>query len=338
MATDSSTPVPERMRAVQLYEYDGQLHVVELPVPVPADGEVLVRVAAAPINPSDAMFTRGLYGVRKPLPVVPGFEGAGTVVAHGGGAAGRALMGHRVAVAVGQGNGTWAEYVAVSASSCFPLLPSIQTEQGAMLVVNPLTAWAMVDGARADGHKTLVQTAAAGQLGRMILKLARRLDVETLNIVRRPEQVALLKEMGARHVLSTHEPDFDGRLASLARELGATLALDAVGGDLAARVLHAMPRGTRMVMYGALSEAACPLNPADLIFGRKRLEGFWLSDLFQASRLPSLLKGAVRVQQWHEDFSSDVRARFPLERAPEALRAYAADMTLGKVLFVPGAP
>ncbi|MBI5496779.1 MAG: zinc-binding dehydrogenase [Deltaproteobacteria bacterium] len=325
------------MRAAQLYEYDGNLHVVELPVPTPADGEVLVRIAAAPINPSDAMFTRGLYGTRRPLPAIPGFEGAGTVVGHGGGAAGRALMGHRVAVAASAGSGTWAEYVTVAASSCFPLLPSLSTEQGAMLVVNPLTAWALVDLARADGHKAVVQTAAAGQLGRMIVRLGQRLSVETLNVVRRPAQVQLLRGLGARHVLSTHEPDFDARLAALCRELSATLAFDAVAGDMSARVLRALPRGGRLVIYGALSEAPCTINPGDLLFGRKRLEGFWLSDLFQASRLPTLLKGAVRVQQWHDpDFISTVRARFPLERAPEALRAYAQDMTDGKVLLVPG--
>src|SRR5688572_4664308 len=110
----TTSALPETMRALSLTAYDGRpesLQVTEMPVPKPGPGQVLVRVSAAPINPSDLMFVRGLYGVKKPLPAVPGFEGSGKVVAAGSLAA-RLLMGRRVGcIPTPSTNGTWAEYV-----------------------------------------------------------------------------------------------------------------------------------------------------------------------------------------------------------------------------------
>src|SRR5512135_3530014 len=119
------------MRAVQLRAYDGNpasIAVADLPVPRPGPGQVLVRVSASPINPSDQMFLRGLYGFKKPLPAVPGFEGSGTVVEIGGGMMARLLKGRRVAcAAVDQrsSHGMWAEYVVTSAKSCIPLIKGV---------------------------------------------------------------------------------------------------------------------------------------------------------------------------------------------------------------------
>ena len=139
------------MRAVQLRAYDGNpesVAVVELPVPRPGPGQVLIRVAASPINPSDLMFIRGLYGFKKPLPVIPGFEGSGTVVEAGSGMLPRFLKGRRVACAAADPNiagGMWAEYLVTSAQLCVPLSKQVDMEQGATMLVNPLTAWALME-------------------------------------------------------------------------------------------------------------------------------------------------------------------------------------------------
>src|SRR5215469_18454326 len=115
------------MRAVQLRDYEGKpesISIAEIPVPRPGPGEVLVKVFASPINPSDLMFIRGLYGFRKPLPAIPGFEGSGTVVEAGSGMMARFLKGRRVACAAGDPNvvgGLWAEYLVTSAQLCVPL-------------------------------------------------------------------------------------------------------------------------------------------------------------------------------------------------------------------------
>ena len=200
-------PIPDTMQAVVLHAYDGapdSLRVETRPVPRPQRGQVLVKMTAAPINPSDLMFLKGLYGVRKPLPVVPGWEGAGRVVATGDDWLSRLLLGKRVACgAPNQHDGTWAEYMLTASARCVPLIDSIDDEAGAMLIVNPLTAWALMDTARRGGHRAFVQTAAASALGRMLLRLSLHFGVEGVHIVRREEQAELLRSLGARHVLNS---------------------------------------------------------------------------------------------------------------------------------------
>src|SRR4051812_4493901 len=152
--------IPQTMRAVQLLNYDGRPESISfidnLPVPQPGPGQVLVKVAASPINPSDLAFLAGMYGFKKPLPAIPGFEGSGTVVAAGAGTMTRFLNGKRVACTAADPKipgGMWAEYVVTSAQLCIPLSKHVTMEQGAMMLVNPISAWAMVDEARKADHK-----------------------------------------------------------------------------------------------------------------------------------------------------------------------------------------
>src|SRR5215475_2482767 len=230
------------MRAVQLRAYDGQsFAMAELPVPRPGPGQVLVRVAASPINPSDVMFVRGLYGFKKSLPAIPGFEGSGTVVESGRGLMARFLKGRRVACHAADPritSGMWAEYLVTSAQACVPLRSDVEIEQAATMLVNPLSAWAMMDEVRRGRHRALVQTAAASALGRMLIRLGQKFAVPTINVVRRSEQVKLLRDQGAEHVLDSSSPDFDPNLRQLCHRLGASIGFDAVAGEMSARVLH----------------------------------------------------------------------------------------------------
>jgi NADPH:quinone reductase len=330
------------MRALELRAYDGRpesLALVHRPVPRPARGQVLIRVAAAPINPSDLMFVRGLYGFKKTLPAIPGFEGSGMVVAAGGGLMPRILLGRRVACAASDMNnrwGTWAEYAVTSAEMVVPLSRSVDLEQAAMMLVNPLSAWALVDIARRGHHRAVIQTAAASALGKMIVRLGRRLSLPVINVVRRPEQAQELRSLGAEHTLVSADADFDRQLTLLARRLGATLALEAVAGDLTRRVLDAMPRGGQVIVYGALSLEAAQVNPGALIFEGKRVSGFWLSEWLRGMTLFDRFRVSRQVQSMLTgDLQSHVKARVPLEAGTEALEQYAQNMSAGKVLFVP---
>lgn len=334
-----ANPTPAMMRALELRSYDGRLDslsVVMKPVARPAHGQVLVRMAAAPVNPSDLMFIRGLYGFKKKLPVVPGFEGSGVVVA-GGGLLGRALVGRRVAcAALTSGDGTWAEYMVTSANLCMPLRRQVNAEQGATMLVNPLTAWALMERARVDQHRAVVQTAAASALGRMILRLGQRFAIPVVNVVRRKEQADLLRQLGAGHVVDSSDPQFDKVLRDLCCDLSATLAFDAVAGEMSGRLLRAMPRGGRVLVYGALSLQACQVDPASLIFEGKRLEGFWLSDWLRRKSLVGRIRIASRIQALlARDLKTEVQARVALEDAARGLEQYVGNMTAGKVLFVP---
>eukprot|EP00163_Fabomonas_tropica_P006496 TRINITY_DN16061_c0_g1_i10.p1 TRINITY_DN16061_c0_g1~~TRINITY_DN16061_c0_g1_i10.p1 ORF type:complete len:209 (+),score=51.26 TRINITY_DN16061_c0_g1_i10:115-741(+) len=200
--------IPETMRALQLVEYDGgteaSLKVVQMPVPKPAAGQVLVRVHASPINPSDTSFLYGTYGIKKELPVVPGLEGSGVVVLNGGGIMGWRLVGKKVALAAdNKMDGLWAEYVVTSAMSCVPLPDNADLDDASMTLVNPLTALAFLDIIRARKAAAVVHTAAASQLGRMFYRLCAKEKIPVVNIVRRQEQVDLLKEMGSQLVLDS---------------------------------------------------------------------------------------------------------------------------------------
>ncbi len=330
------------MRAVQLRAYDGKaesIAVAELPMPRPGPGQVLVRVAASPINPSDLMFIRGLYGFKKPLPAVPGFEGSGTVVEAGGGILARFLKGRRVACHAADPNipgGMWAEYVVTSARSCVPLSRRVEMEQGATMLVNPLTAWALMDEARSGRHKAVVQTAAASALGRMVVRLGQKFSIPVVNVVRRPAQVDVLREMGAEHVLNSGDPGFDASLRDLCHRLGATMGFDAVAGEMSARVLRAQPPGSRLLVYGALSLGASQADPGSLIFEGKRLEGFWVSAWLRRRSLLGQLRITSRVQELlAQELKTELRARLPLEEVAHALEQYACNMTGGKVLLVP---
>lgn len=334
--------LPATMRAVQLRAYDGKpesISVAEVPLPRPGPGEVLVKVFASPVNPSDLMFVIGEYGFKKPLPAIPGFEGSGTVVDAGSGFMAGFMKGRRVACAAADAKvsgGMWAEYVVTSAQLCVPLGKNVELEHAATMLVNPLTAWALVDKARRGRHRAAVHTAAASALGRMVVRLGKRFGLPIVNVVRRPEQVELLRNLGAEHVLNSSESGFDDDLRKLCHKLKATISFEAVAGEMSGRVLSAQPPGSRMLVYGGLSLKPVEIEPGSLIFEGKHVEGFWLSAWLRNRNLLSQLRVARQVQEMLAgDLKTEIRARLPLERAAEALAQYSKDMTAGKVLIVP---
>lgn len=240
------------------------LQLAELPVPAPGADEVLIRVEAAPINPSDlgvllgpADFASARFEgpAERPTVVAPltpaaiealagrldrplpaGNEGAGVVVATGAGA--KALQGKRVAVLAGA---MYAEYRVVRAADCLVLPSDVPLAQGAAAFVNPLTALAMVETLRLEGHSGLVHTAAASNLGQMLVKVCLDDRVPLVNIVRKPAQAELLRNLGARYVCDSSAPGFVEDLVKALAETGATLAFDAIGGGpLAGQILGAM--------------------------------------------------------------------------------------------------
>ncbi len=332
-----SAVVPPEMLAVLLESFTtSELRVKRMPIPPLRNGEVLVKMAAAPINPSDLVFLRNQYGVKKALPVVPGFEGAGTVVSCLGTFA-KFLMGRRVACrAPEDGNGTWASHMVARAADCIPLLPEVTLEQGASLIVNPLTAWALIRLVKRGGFRSLIQTAAAGALGQMVARLARQKNLEVMNIVHRPEQIPLLQKEGHLYILNSAEPDFESRLSEFCSKRSTQLALDAVGGDLTAKIARCMGDKAKVIVYGALSGSNCELGPAELIFKNQRLEGFWLTDWVKHQPFFQKLWMAFRVQKLlNAELATSVQARFPLGQVGEAIERYKRNRSAGKVLLIP---
>lgn len=332
--------LPLTMRAVVIRDYAPGLEyveVAELPVPAPGNGEVLVHIAAAPVHPADLMFMQGRYGVRKPLPAVPGVEASGQIVAVGEGVP-QTWLNRRVAC-FAAGNGTWAEYMATPVSSCFALADSVSDVQGAMMLVNPFSAYALMEQARTMGCRAIVQTAAASTLGRMIVRLGRRLGIEVICVVRRDAQIAPLQAVGARYILNHNEPTFEKHLREACRQLDARLALDAVGGALTGQVLRALPGGGKVIVYGGLAGEPCQIDVDQLIFKAKSVEGFWLPLWMQTQTTEQMAQAWASVQAWIDaDLQSDVRICYALDDALAAIVDYAGQMTGGKVLLVNGTP
>ncbi len=265
----SETPLPQtNLTMLTEITADGHLslYLEPRPMPQPKPHEVLVRVQATPINPSDlglmvaavdmagaqqgerhgypAITTpinnammRALHNrVGEALPI--GNEGSGIVVAAGDDPAAQALMGKTVALVGGE---IFAEYRCLPAMACMPLPDGTDPKDGASCFVNPLTALAFVETMRAEGHKAIVHTAAASNLGQMLVRICQDDGIPLVNIVRSAAQVDLLKKAGAQIVLDSTAPDFRDTLEQAILDTGATVAFDAIGGGkLAGQILGAM--------------------------------------------------------------------------------------------------
>ena len=251
-----------------LIKSSGELEIslTSVPIPEPAENEVVVRVEAAPINPSDLgllvgaadMTTARASGTRD-MPVVTatvpqaamkamagrldqsmpvGNEGAGVVIATGSSEAARALMGKTVGMI---GGAMYSQYRCLKVGECMPLPDGTTPAEGASIFVNPLTALGMVETMQREGHKALVHTAAASNLGQMLNKICLKDSIGLVNIVRSAEQAEILRKIGAKHIVDSTTATFMDDLTQALVETGATLAFDAIGGGrLAGQILTCM--------------------------------------------------------------------------------------------------
>jgi NADPH2:quinone reductase len=263
---DASARTGLQLRSTVKKEGIVEISIVNVPTPEPKPEEVIVRIDASPINPSDQglLFAgadlttakasgpaenpvvtaslspavmRAVAGrLGQSLPV--GNEAAGVVVQAGSSPAAQALMGKTVAIL---GGAMYAQYRCIKAAQCLVLPPGTTPAEGADCFVNPLTALGMVETMRREGHQALVHTAAASNLGQMLNRICIKDRVALVNIVRKPEHVDLLKKIGAIHVCNSSSPTFMEELTDALAATGATVAFDAIGGGrLAGQILTAM--------------------------------------------------------------------------------------------------
>lgn len=331
------TNIPNMMQVAQIEQDGGPVVIRRLPVPKPGPGQVLVRMAASAINPSDIGFLsgQGTY-VGRELPVTPGIEGSGTVVAAGSGFLAKFLRGKHVACSkLPAGNGTWAEYMLTKASLCAPLQKGVSLEDGATLVVNPMTALIFFEIIKAGKHAAFVNTAAASQLGRMLLRLSQARYIPLINVVRREEQAGLLRSLGAEHVLVSTDMDFDQQLTELTHRLKATLILDAISGDFTQRLIDASPPGSSILLYANLSHSPVKLLPDSLWLHDRRVEGFYLGTWASKHGFLKMLSISRQAQNLAgAELQTTFQKRLPLSAAQEGLELYQKNMTAGKVLLV----
>ena len=377
--TNSTIP-STALQLRSLVQADGtlQISLESTPVPTPGPDEVLIQIQATPINPSDIGLLLGpadlstvqvsgtaerpVATARIPERAMPGMaarlgesmavgnEGAGLVVAAGASPAAQALIGRTVAVI---GGAMYAQYRAMPAASCLPLPADTTATEGASCFVNPLTALSMVETMKREGHTALVHTAAASNLGQMLNKICQKDGIDLVNIVRKPEQLALLREIGARYVCDSSSPTFMGDLTDALAATGATIAFDATGGGtLAGQILQCMESAInrnageysrygsavhkQVYLYGGLDTRTTEIQRT---FGMAWSLGGWL--LF-----PFLQKiGSAAAQALRERVAAELKTTFASHYArtvslAEALSAdniafYGARNTGAKVLIDP---
>jgi NADPH:quinone reductase len=367
-----------QLRTVVTPDRTLEVFLESVPVPEPGPDEVLIRIEAAPINPSDlgllfagadmtdAVVTgspdRPVVTARLPEAAMPGLtgrigvpmpagnEGAGTVVAAGQSAAAQALLGRLVAA---PGGGMYAQYRPVPAGLCLPLPDGATAVQGASSFVNPMTALGMIETLRLEDHIALVHTAAASNLGQMLVRLCAEEQVQLVNIVRTAEQEELLRALGAQYVCNSASGAFMAELTAAVKATGATLAFDAVGGGkLASRILTCMEAAAgsssdsysrygsavhkQVYIYGSLDRGPTELTRN---YGMAWGAGGWLLTLFLQKIGPDgIARLAARVAAGlTTTFASRYTAEVSLAGAlqPEAIAAYSRRATGAKYLIRP---
>jgi len=370
--------MPLQLRSTVRKEGHLELSLADIDMPKPGEDDVVIRVEASPINPSDlgllfgmadmgtatlagtgseavltasipeAMMRQMAARIDQSLPV--GNEGAGVVVSAGSSERAQSLMGKTVATL---GGAMYAQYRVTGADQCLLLPDGTTAADGASCFVNPLTVLGMVGTMRLEGHTALAHTAAASNLGQMLVKLCINEDVPLVNVVRKKEHVELLKSLGATHVCNSSEPDFMANLIDALADTGATLGFDATGGGpLPGQLLTAMEVAAnrdagefnrygsathkQVYIYGGLDRNPTVLNRS---FGMAWGLGGWLLPYF-LQRVGAEEAEALRQRVASEittTFASSYTETVSLEEAlsPKAIARYGVQATGEKFLINP---
>jgi NADPH:quinone reductase-like Zn-dependent oxidoreductase len=271
----------------------------------------------------------GKYGTNMPLPVVPGLEGAGVVVECGQGV--EELMGKRVHMS---GGGMWAEYKLAKAEEVVQLKEDVTFDQAATLWVNPMTVMMFKELITIGSHTAVVQNAANSALGKMLIRLCRQEGLPLINIVRSAKSAEAIRAEGADNVLDSSDANFLTDYKAACARLNATIAFDAVAGDMTGTVLSGLCPGGVVYVYGGLSEQPSNgIQASDIIFLGKRVEGlalnFWLSRNDKQAICHEIQLSISTI------FWTDFAGHYPMSQIQTALTSYKANLSAGKVLIHP---
>jgi NADPH:quinone reductase-like Zn-dependent oxidoreductase len=322
--------------------------VTDQPLPEPGQDQIRVRVLLSPINPSDLLYVRGHYsGVTPAFPASVGFEGVGVVDALGPGVH-NLSVGQRVFARNSQG-GNWADYAVIPSAQAYPAPEGIPVEQVASLLINPASAILMVRHVLGVPRgEWLLQSAANSELGRMIIRLAKRDGIRTLNVVRRKDAAAELEAVGADAVIDSTDAPIDEQVRKIVGSEGVRYAIDSVAGQTGTQIFRSLHQDGRMLIYGSLTGEPIRVggDPRFTLSGRRTLEvywlGYWLPRLEDSGFYPS---GAPAVAQLIDEIAELMRegvlatavgTKYPLAEIHAAVIEAESEARSGKVFLAPG--
>jgi NADPH:quinone reductase-like Zn-dependent oxidoreductase len=330
-----------RLRRLQLVAHGEPSDVIELStVSQPALGheDVLVSMEAAPLNPSDFLFVRGLYGVRPAFPSSVGAEGVGRVTKIGSNVD-AALQGKRVLILPTYEQGTWADQVLVPLRNIVPMSDEADPLQLSMIGINPVTAYLLLNRyVRLMPGDWIGQTAANSAMGQYIIKLAKLAGAKTLNVVRRAEAAEQVRYWGGDRVVlqgdNLHkaiEETLDGKKLSL--------VLDTVGGTPVGDLAKSLKTGGSVVVYGVQSGQFPAMPPKEFIYHGLSLHGFWLINWIRNAPRTEIQEIYQKLGDLVADgsLSAAVEHVYPLEQFKEAFEQSLKPNRSGKILFKLGA-
>ena len=310
------------------------ISAVDFELPAPAEGQAVVEVLAAPINPSDVLTLTGQYGALPPLPAVGGNEGVGRVSALGPNTSAPAV-GQTVLLPVGCG--TWSTHVLAEAKRLVPLPNEADPQQLSMMSINPPTALLMLERfVELKPGDWVIQNAANSAVGSYLIQFAAARGLKTVNIVRRESAVAGVKELGADVVLVDGDK-LAKRVAEATDGAKIALGIDAVGGAATDRLASCLAGGATLVNYGMMSGEPCQVSAASLVFRDVTVRGFWLAQWFRQASPAEQMKvfGEVAKAIASGQLHARIGATYSVEQIKDAVAAAAAGERDGKILVVP---
>lgn len=310
------------------------IHAVESETPPLEAGQVLVEVLAAPINPSDVLTLTGEYGQLPPLPAIGGREGVGRVAELGPAAQGPPV-GQLVLLPLGCGS--WSTHVVAEATRLVPLPNEADPLQLAMMTINPPTAALLLsEFVTLRPDEWVIQNAANSAVGLYLVQLARYRGHRTVDVVRREDATAVVREAGGDLVLVDGD-DLAERVAEATGGAEIRLGIDAVGGTATGRLADCLCDDATLVNYGRLSDAPCTVRAEAFVFRNLTLRGFWLASWFrhtpeeQRAALVGEIAGLIATGK----LFAPIHATYDVSEIKEAVAAAARGGRSGKILIVP---
>jgi len=356
------------MKAIRVENLAGdlsQLRLVEVEKPEPGPGQVLVKMRFSPINPSDFNFIRGDYhaalgrllwnqdfsgnkrgqapsfepsrqNLLAQTPYIIGGEGVGMVEKSGGGMLARRLMGKRVALTAGPPRGTWQEYTLVDARRAVVVPGQLDDQQASMYLINPLSAYAMVqDVLGAKQGRWLMLSGAGSALGQMVIRMSVLNGFKTIAVVRSGDHTQKLKALGANFVIETDSVDLTREVYKATEGMGVDYVMDCIGGELLEQMQGCVTVDGHILVYGTLAAPSCSLYSRDLMMPCARITGFFLGNWLAKKTLLQKMQALRNIARLAKAgvFETPVDETFRLDDFLPALEAAARPGRGGKILF-----